>query len=404
MSPVENPPPPGTAPPPLRCHPPERRIAIWGPLLAVAVLATLVILGTCQRVQQRHRQEEFSQQTTKVTVNVIQAKRDTKPKELLLPGNMEAFQMTTIYPRANGYVAKWLVDIGDNVEAGQLLAEIETPEIDQQLAQARANFEIARVTAQRWKELVQKRVVAPQDFDEKEANYESAQASVRQLEQTQGFKEIVAPFAGKITSRSIDLGSLVSAGSGTAGTALFSLAQTDPLRTYVYVPQANVPSIRIGQKANIVLSEYPGRSFEGVVTRFAGALDPLSRTMQVEVQVPNHEGTLYAGMYGQVKFSLSDENAPIVMPSNVFTFRTAGPQVATVTNDHKIHWQNIQIGRDFGTQIEVLSGLPENAKVVMNPTDDLPEGAPVQEKAAAPPATTGQTSTAPKPSGSPAKQ
>jgi RND family efflux transporter MFP subunit len=369
-----------------RLHPPVRQIAVWGPLIGVTVIALLIVWGVWRRAQQRHEQEQSSKQATQLSVNVVTAQRDNKPQEITLPGNIEAFEETTIYARANGYVAKWLVDIGDNVQAGQLLAEIETPEVAPQLAQARANFEIARVTAQRWRDLAQKRVVAPQEFDEKQAAYEAAQANVRQLEQAQGFNQVVAPFAGKITSRRVDTGSLVSAGSGSAGTPLFSIAQTDPLRIYVNVPQSNAPSIHEGLATKLVVPEYAGREFEGTVTRTAGALDPQSRTMQVEVQVPNKDNTLLPGMYGQVRFVLKNENAPIVVPANAFAFRAAGAQVATVSNDNKIHWQLIKVGRDFGTQIEVLSGLSENAKVVMNPTDDLREGVQVEVKPATPPA------------------
>src|SRR6266487_717260 len=196
----------------------------------------------------------------------------------------------------------------------------------------------------------------------------------------QGFKEIIAPFGGKISARNIDVGTLVTAGTGNAGTALFSIVQSDPLRVYVFAPQANAPSIHEGLAAKILVQEFPGQDFDGTVTRTAGALDPQSRTMQVEVQVPNHEGRLYAGMYGQVKFLLADENAPLVVPANAFLFRTQGPQVATVANDNRIHWQTIHVGRDFGTQLEVLDGLAENTKIVMNPTDDLGEGIQVQVK------------------------
>lgn len=367
--------PPHAHPP--RRHAPERRIAIWGPLLVVTVLALLIIVGAWHHVRQRREQREFQKAAEKLSVNVVPAQRDAKPKQLTLPGNIEAFQEATLYPRTNGYIKKWHVDIGDLVKTGQLLAEIETPEVDQQLAQARANFEIARVTAQRWRELVEKRVVAPQEFDEKVAAYEAAQAAVRQLEQTQAFNQIVAPFDGKITARRVDVGALVSAGSSS--TPLFSLAQTDPLRVYIYVPQTNAPSIREGMTAKILSPEKTGREFPGTVMRTAGAIDPASRTMQVQVQVPNPDGALYAGMYGQVVFTLQDENAPIVVPANVLSFRAAGPQAATV-NGGKIHWQSVQIGRDFGTTLEVLSGLPENTNVVMNPTDDLQEGVPVEIK------------------------
>ena len=361
-------------------RPPVRSVAVWGPIAAVTVLAFLVTIGVWRRVHERGQEKAFTRQATQLKVNVVTAQRDRKPKELILPGTFQAFKETTIYPRSNGYVKSWKVDIGDNVQAGQLLAEIATPEVDQQLAQARAQEEIAKLTADRWRDLVQKNVVSKQEYDQNEKAYEAAKANLQQLEKIQGFQQILAPFAGKIAARNIDVGTLVTAGTGNSGTPLFSLVQSDLLRVYVYAPQENAPSIHEGLAAKIVLQEFPGQEFDGSVTRTAGALDPQSRTMQVEVQVPNHEGKLYAGMYGQVKFRLADENAPIVVPANAFLFRTEGPQVATVSKDNRIHWQTIRVGRDFGTQLEVLDGLAENTGVVMNPTDDLAEGIQVQLK------------------------
>src|SRR5438128_5455930 len=363
-------------------HPPIRRVAVWGPAAAVAFVASLVIIGVWQRVSQHHDQKTFVQRTTQLEVNVATAKHDDNPKELILPGTFQAFTQTTIFPRSNGYVKSWKVDIGDNVQAGQLLAEISTPEVDQQLAQARAQEEIAKVTADRWRDLVQKNVVSKQEYDQNEKAYEAAKANLQQLEKIQGFQQILAPFAGKIAARNIDVGTLVTAGTGNSGTPLFSMVQSDPLRVYVFVPQTNAASMREGLTAKILVQELPGQDFEGTVTRTAGALDPTSRTMQIEVQVPNHEGKLYAGMYGQVKFLLPDDNAPIVVPANAFLFRTEGPQVATVVRDNHIHWQNIHVGRDFGTTLEVLDGLTENTQVVINPTDDLHEGIQVQVKPA----------------------
>ncbi len=357
-----------------------RSVAVWGPIAGVTVLAFLVTIGVWQRVHERGQEKAFTRQATQLEVNVASAQRDRKPKELILPGTFQAFKETTIYPRSNGYVKSWKVDIGDNVQAGQLLAEIATPEVDQQLAQARAQEEIAKLTADRWRDLVQKNVVSKQEYDQNEKAYEAAKANLQQLEKIQGFQQILAPFAGKIAARNIDVGTLVTAGTGNSGTPLFSLVQSDLLRVYVYAPQENAPSIHEGLAAKIVLQEFPGQEFDGSVTRTAGALDPQSRTMQVEVQVPNHEGKLYTGMYGQVKFRLADENAPIVVPANAFLFRTDGPQVATVSKDNRIHWQTIRVGRDFGTQLEVLDGLAENTGVVMNPTDDLAEGIQVQLK------------------------
>ena len=364
-------------------HPPMRNIAVWGPIAAVTFVAILVILGAWHRVSQRREEKDFVQRTTQLQVNVATAQRDAKPKELVLPGTFDAFNQTTIFPRSNGYVKSWKVDIGDNVKAGQLLAEIEEPEVDQQLAQARAQQEIAKVTADRWRDLLDRKVVSKQEYDQNEKAYEAANANLQQLEKIQGFQQVVAPFTGKITARNIDVGTLVTAGTGNSGTPLFNMVQSDPLRVYVFVPQTNAASMREGLKAKILVQERPGQDFEGTVTRTAGALDPTSRTMQVEVQVPNHDGNLYAGMYGQVKFLLPDDNAPIVVPADAFAFRAQGPQVVTVTNDNHIHWQNIHVGRDFGTQLEVLDGLAENTKVVMNPSDDLVEGIQVQIKPAA---------------------
>jgi RND family efflux transporter MFP subunit len=361
-------------------HPPVRSVAVWGPIAAAGVLALFVVIGVWRHMRAHNEQERFTEQINKLTVDVVNAQRDEKPKDLILPGTFQAIKQTTIYPRSNGYVESWKADIGDNVQTGQLLAEIATPEVDQQLAQARAQEEIAKVTADRWLDLVQKNVVSKQEYDQNEKAYEAAKANLQQLEKIQGFQQILAPFAGKIAARNIDVGTLVTAGTGNSGTPLFNLVQSDMLRVYVFAPQENALSIHEGLAAKILLEEYPGQEFDGKVTRTAGALDPQSRTMQVEVQVPNHDGKLYAGMYGQVKFLLVDQNAPIVVPANAFLFRKEGPQVATIENDDHIHWQNIRVGRDFGDRIEVIDGLKENTNVVMNPTDDLREGIQVAVK------------------------
>jgi RND family efflux transporter MFP subunit len=361
-------------------QPPVRSIAVWGPIAAAGVLALFVVIGVGRHMRAHNEQDRFAQQINRLTVDVVNAQRDETPKDLVLPGTFQAIKQTTIYPRSNGYVESWKADIGDNVQAGQLLAEIATPEVDQQLAQARAQEEIAKVTADRWRDLVQKSVVSKQEYDQNQKAYEAAKANLQQIEKIQGFQQILAPFAGKISARNIDVGTLVTAGTGNSGTPLFNLVQSDVLRVYVFAPQENAPSIHEGLAAKILLEEYPGQEFDGKVTRTAGALDPQSRTMQVEVQVPNHDGKLYAGMYGQVKFLLVDQNAPIVVPANAFLFRKEGPQVATIENKDRVHWQNIRVGRDFGDRIEVIDGLKENSKVVMNPTDDLREGIQVEVK------------------------
>jgi membrane fusion protein (multidrug efflux system) len=387
--------------PRMSLHPPVRSVAVWGPVAAITLLAVLILIGAWQRLAQRRDQEAFVARTTQPEVSIATAQRDSGPKELTLPGNIQAFEETTIFPRSNGYVKSWKVDIGDSVKEGQVLAEIETPEVDQQVAQIRANYELAKATADRWKDLLAKNVVSKQEYDQNEKGYEAQKAGLQQLEQIQHFQQILAPFAGKISARNIDVGSLVTAGSGNTGTPLFSIVQSDPLRVYVYVPQANAASMHKGLKAKIILEERPGEEFEGTVTNVAGALDAQSRTLQVELQVPNHDGKLYAGMYAQVTFLLPETNAPIVVPADAFLFRRGGAQVVTVTDGNRIHVQKIRVGRDFGTQLEVLDGLAENTRVVINPNDDLVEGLQVQVKTLQDP-NLNPVAAMPAPSGTPA--
>jgi membrane fusion protein, multidrug efflux system len=375
-------------------RPPVRRAAIWAPLLAVCFAALLIVVGAWRHVQIRAELEQDTKDNAMLTVNVVTVKRDEEPHELISPGHVQAFQSTSIYARTDGYLARWLVDIGDHVEKGQLLAEIETPEIDKefeqaraQVAQAQSNERIAKLTADRWQYLVQRNVVAKEENDVNQAAYQTsaatlaaAQANLERLAQLEGFKKITAPFAGTITARHVDVGTLVSSGSGTSGTLLFNLAQLDPLRVFVYVPQTNAPSIQAGNTARLLAPEYPARDFEGSVVRTAGALDPVSRTLLTELEIPNHDGALFAGMYAQVKFTPREANAPIIIPENAFIFRPEGTQVAIADEHNRIHWQTIRVGRDFGTQMEVLSGLQPTTRIVTNPTDDLREDLEVTVK------------------------
>jgi RND family efflux transporter MFP subunit len=379
-----------------RRSPPLSRVAIWAPLLVVLALALALTFGIWSHLQEKRKQQEFAKKTSEVSAEFVEAKRDSRPHELILPGNIAAVEEATIYARANGYIKRWLVDIGARVKSGQLLAEIETPELEQQLAQAlgtlkqsEANFEIARVTAQRWKELVEQKVVSKQENDEKQSTFQAAaasltaaKASVGQLKQLVAFNQVTAPFAGTITSRKIDVGALVSEGSGTVGTPLFALARTDPVEIYVRVPEENAPSIKDGMTAVIEVRELKKRDFTGKVVRNSGALDFQTRTLLTEVEIQNPQGTLLAGMYAEVKFTLIDANAPLIIPSTAFVFRGSGTQVVILDKNNKVHWQRISVGRDFGTRMEVTNGLKENARVVLNPTDDLREGLQVTPKPA----------------------
>jgi RND family efflux transporter MFP subunit len=346
---------------------------------------------------------------------VIQVGRSSGPSELQLPGSIQAVTEAPILARADGYIRRRLVDIGDRVTAGQPVAEIEAPELDQQVIQAKAslqqtqaaleqalanevqgkaNLELARVTAQRWGSLVTQGVVSKQDNDQYQAQYQSqlagvqalekaiavqraniaaAEANVARLDQMQGYRVVKAPFAGIITLRNVDVGALVTSGS----TLLYRIAQTDTLRTYVNVPQTNASSIHAGQSARLSVTNLPGRSFTGTVARTSNSLDPSSRTLLVEVQVPNADGALMPGMYAQVDLSNSRANAPLLVPGEALMVRADGTQVAVVRPDSTVHLQKIVIGRDYGDRLEVLQGLQVGDRIIANPDDYAREGAKV---------------------------
>jgi RND family efflux transporter MFP subunit len=368
----------------------------WGVLAGVLFLAALLGVGIAGHLRQRRAQSEFAAKTSAVTVEFVRVHRREKPIELTLPGNIEAVHQTTLNARVTGYVARWLVDIGDTVKEGQFLAEIATPDLDEELAQARhelqeaqANYQIARVTGQREAELQRQQVISKEENDTAQSAFQAAaatvladQSNVNRLLALEGFKQVTAPFAGRITARQIDVGSLVNVGSGSTGTPLYTVAQTNPLNIFVNVPQSDAPSIHDGLKVRLLVEEYPTRNFEATVVRTADALDPASRTLNTEMQIANDDGALFAGMYAQLEFTLLDAGSPIVIPASAFVFGADGSKVATLTKDGRIHWQKIAVGRDFGTEMEVLSGLQDNDAVILNPVDDLTEGLTVVAKPA----------------------
>jgi RND family efflux transporter MFP subunit len=363
---------------------------------AIALLALLVAGGfaVVRRFTERRALARETETLAVPTVSVIQASAEPAQEELVLPAQLQAYVESSIYSRTNGYVLRWYQDIGSHVKKGELLAEIDTPEVDQELSQAKAarqqivaQAELARTSAERWNNLRKTDSVSQQEADQQnsaytqaQANLAAADANVRRLEQLESFKHIYAPFTGVITRRSIDVGALITAGSAGQTKELFNLAQFDPLRVYVSVPQSDAPSIRSGMPAYIELREYPGQKFQGKVVRTADAIDTATRTMLTEIDVPNHDGHLLPGAYAQLHFAVPIQTTRISVPVNVVLFRPEGTRVAVVGTEGKIRLKPILIGRDFGNKLEVLNGLELTDRIVVNPADSLEDGQVVKVK------------------------
>jgi RND family efflux transporter MFP subunit len=312
------------------------------------------------------------------------------PKEIVLtlPGGIQAIQETTLYARTSGFLSRRQVDIGDRVDAGQLLAEIESPELDQELEravvrldEARANVTISRNTLQRMQTLLPTHAVSEQEVDDQKVRVNSAEAAVkageaevRRLQALQSFEQVRAPFAGTITARNVDKGALVTSGSGPGVTSLFSIADTSGLRVFVDVPQNAAPGVAEDLEADVSVRELPKRTFRAKVVRTARALDPATRTLRTELYLPNQDGALLPGMYVQVKLRVARENPAVLIPARTLLFRKDGPRVVVVTSDKKAELRPVTLGRDFGAEIEVTQGLDGRERLVENPTDDLENG------------------------------
>jgi RND family efflux transporter MFP subunit len=360
----------------------------------VAVLAALFLMGMVPRWRSNAALTNAARDQRPI-VSVISSQRPGDDASLVLPGSTQAIQETAVYARTNGYVRRWNVDIGAKVEAGQLLAEIETPEIDQELNQARANViqalanaDLAQATLTRWQKLVDEKVVSPQEYDEKKsaadaraADVKVAQANVKRLEELQSFEKIISPFTGIVTARNIDNGNLVTSGSAGQTTPLFRVAQTDTLRIYVTVPQTQAKSIMSGQSATVSLREIPDKTFNARVVRTAGALDPASRTLLTELQVPNSDGELFPGMYAEVKFALPKDDRTLLVPGNAVMIRSDGPKVLVVDAKQTIRTRGVKLGRDLGEKVEIVSGLNPSESLVANPNDALRDGVEVKPQA-----------------------
>jgi RND family efflux transporter MFP subunit len=398
----------------------------WRPsgitVVAIVLLLAVVLAGAffagyipLQRRDTLVRAE--SEQRTKDVprMEVIRVGRSTAQSELTLPGTLQAVTEAPILARADGYLKQRMVDLGDRVKAGQPLAEIDAPELDQQIHQAEAavaqaeasveqaqasleqgksNRELARITADRWKTLAAEGVVSQQENDQYQAqlasqnanvaalekavaaqrsNVAASKASLARLMEIQGYRIVKAPFDGVITVRNVDVGALVSTGT----TLLYRIAQTGMLRTYVNVPQENSGAVRVGQTAELKLSNFPGRTFRGTVARTANALDPASRTMLVEIRVPNGEGTLFPGMYAEVGLGSMRANPPLLVSAQALIVRSDGAQVAVVDSDGIIHLQKVSIGRDYGDRVEIQQGIHEGVTILASPGDAAQEGAKI---------------------------
>jgi RND family efflux transporter MFP subunit len=370
-------------------------------LVVVIILALVVIWGISSR---RHANAQLSVETRDLaipTVSVIHPKPSAPQQEIVIPGDMQPFADAPIFARTNGYLKKWYADIGANVKSGQLLAEIDSPEVDQQLQSARAdlstaqaNLKLAEVTATRYKDLLKTDSVAQQDVDNANGNYEarrttveSAQANVKRLQDMQAFEKIYAPFDGVITARNTDVGQLIDSGSsGGTSRELFHIANVNPLRVYINVPQFDSPQIKPGLHAELVLTEFPGRRFQGTVVRSSGAIDNATRTLLTEVDVDNSARLLKPGGYVEVHLKLPSPVNTFTLPVNATIFKSAGLQVATVKDGNKIALIPITPGRDFGAEIEVVAGLKGDENIVLNPSDSLADGATVRVAEPAAPA------------------
>jgi RND family efflux transporter MFP subunit len=392
------------------------RTTISALLLGLLVLFAVAFLAGYMPLQRREatlRAEADAREKGLPRLNVIRVGRASDQNEIKLPGTTQALTEAPILARTDGYLKRRLVDIGDRVQAGQVVAEIDAPELDQQihqaeaaieqaqaaigqaqanLAQGKANRELARITAERSKMLTERGISPQQEDDQSRAqlaaqdanvqalekailaqrsNLAAARANLARLQELQGYRLVKAPFDGVITLRNVDAGALVSTGN----TLLYRIAQTGTLRTYVNVPQSNVNSVHVGQTATLTVSHFPGRSFRGTVTRTAKALDPATRTMLVEVDVPNADGALFPGTYAEVELSGSRANPPLVVPAAAILFRTDGAQLAVVQPDGTLHLQKITVGRDYGDRVEILQGVAEGTMIVAAPGDTAREGA-----------------------------
>jgi RND family efflux transporter MFP subunit len=360
-------------------------------VLGVAVLGYFIVTGLHSRAEAKSNLEHDTLALSVPTVAVIHPKTIAGAEEVVLPGNMQAFTDTPIWARASGYLKAWHVDIGGHVQKGQLLAEIEAPEVDQQLQAAReqlatdeANLKLAQITADRYTGLLKQDSIAKQDVDTavqnakaRAATFNASQANVKRLEQMVAYEKVYAPFAGVITARNIDVGALINAGANAPGKELFHIASNAILRVYVSVPEAYSRAAKPGVNAYLTLNEFPGRQFHGTIVRNADAIDMSSRTLLVEVDVKNPSGELLPGSYTSVHLKLPSKIEAVTVPSNALLFRAEGLQIALVRNGQTALVPVI-MGRDYGDAVEIVNGIKPDDAVIVNPSDSIVSGQKVQ--------------------------
>lgn len=358
----------------------------------VAVLGILLAIGIIPRVTRTRAlaAEARAASDTTLPTSVSTAVR-AKSEPLNLPGTLQPLHEAVMYARSAGYVRRWYADIGAHVSAGEILATIEAPEVDQQVQEAQAQLKQATATLalaesdlNRWKSLAHDSAVSQQELDQKTAAYQASaatanaqRANLQRLTSVQGYSRVTAPFAGVITARNVDVGTLVSpgtSGAGTGGAGLFRVSQTDTMRVYVNVPQSLVPSIHVGQSASISLSEQQGRTYTGRVARTSDALDPATRTLLVEVDVANTDHSLLSGSFVQVGLTTAGMQPAIVVPANALLVNGTGTQVIVIDDHNVAHYHKVTVGRDYGATVEILSGVDEGAIVALNPSDQIRDG------------------------------
>jgi RND family efflux transporter MFP subunit len=371
--------------------PGSKRGALWA-ILALLIVAAVVVAGIVPRRNARAALKNETRDLATPSVAVIHPKLGSPQTEIVLPGNIQAFTDSPIYARTDGYLKKWYVDIGGRVTAGQLLAEIETPEVDQQLDQARAdlntaqaNYRLSEITANRYQDLLKTDSVSKQevdntngDFEAKKATVASAQANVRRLEQLQSFEKIYAPFDGVITARNTDIGHLINSGAGGPASELFHIASIRTMRVYINVPQQYSQAAKPGINAYLTLQEFPGRHFKGELVRTADSIDQASRTLLVEVDADNARGEILPGAYTEVHLSVPSAAPTLIVPVSALIFRGDTLQVGTVQNGNRATLATVTLGHDLGSEVEIVSGLQPDDFVITNPPDSLISGETVR--------------------------